>query len=226
MHLIRLLASQRLVQNIKHPILDGCVIYDLDELDAMVSRKMVTGDGTELIMGLRSLLRNLIGRYCYHYPAARRFKDEMVSVGILTIVKLVNSIGSVRLNRDIMYTTSLHVRRAIERMLNELQSNAAPSFTTQETLIREGKNPIFLVTDRETEADDKVIDSQENLYDILEVIANLRLDCELAIQIMDPNNWHLNDNELANKLGIERRRVSRCRKKLLNQCLLSMGEKE
>lgn len=224
MHLVRLLASQRKVQNIKHPVLDGCKTYNLSELEEMAARRIGGADPEELVLGLRSLVRNIVGRYCYHWPSTRRFKDDMISVAMEAVVTLVNRMVNNPPPRDIMYTASLHVRRAIERMLNKLQSNAAPSFTTQETLIRDGKLPVYLTTDREVEPDDKSVDNQEKLFDALEVVAKLRLDCELEAQIMDPDNWHLNDVELAAKLGVERRRVLRRRKKLLKQYQKMLGD--
>jgi hypothetical protein len=149
----------------------------------------------------------------------------MVSEGMMAVVKLVNNTLYIEeSDRDIMYLASLHVRRAIEHMLNEMQSNAAPSFTTQENLVISGKPPIFLATARDLEPEDAATTSQESLYDILEVIAKLRLDYELANKVMDPSNWHLNDYELADKLGSPRISIQKCRQRLLTQYKETIGE--
>lgn len=220
MHLVRLLASQRRVQNIKHPLLDGCAKYSVDELEEMVG-----GDPEALILALRSLVRNLVGRYCCHWPCTRRFEDDMVGEAMMAVVKLVgNTVYIEESDRDIMYLASSHVRRAIERMLNDMQSNAAPSFTVQEGLARNGKDPIFLSTARDLEPEDASTDSQESLFDTLEVIAKLRLDYELANKVMDPANWHLNDTELAAKIGSPRISVQKCRQRLLTQYKEAVGE--
>jgi DNA-directed RNA polymerase specialized sigma subunit len=226
MHLVRLTASQKRVKKITHPLLKDCKSYSLEELEEMVARKVNGGPPDELVMALRSIVRYLVGRYCWHWPSTRPYIDDMVSEGMLAIVKLVRELGKQPLKRDIMYMASLRARKSIERMLNAVQSNAAPSFTTQETLIREGKKPVYLATARDVEDDDKFVDKQENLFDILESIAALRLDCQLATQVMDPDNWHMNDVELADKLGVDRLRVFRCRTKLLEQYRSFTGDQE
>jgi hypothetical protein len=213
MHLVRLMAQQQGVYNVRNPLLDGCTVYKLEELEAMTG-----GPPEDLIMALRSLLRNIVGRYCRHWPCKRRFESDMVSEGMMAIVKLANSTVYIEDHeRDIMYLASLHVRRAIERMINEMQSNAAPSFCTQEKRAREGEAPIYLSAEKELEDDDASLDSQECLYDILEVVAMLRLDYELATKVMDPSNWGLNDYELADKIGSTRSLVMHCRLRLLEQ---------
>ncbi|OGN96969.1 MAG: hypothetical protein A2Z77_00535 [Chloroflexi bacterium RBG_13_51_36] len=226
MNLIRLGKNQLRSKKYEHPAFEGVRIFSQEELAALVEKRLMTGDKEPLILALRSTARFLIGCYLWHYPAARRFLDEMVGEALLAITKLVHV-----LNRDMLVDTGIQKIAAwricarIDTVLNLLQSISAPSVSTQRKYIKSLGWPIYIVSVREPCHDDKQCpDAEVGKFDMLDALDVLRDDCEMAARILEPDNWGLDDAELAESLGCTREYAGRCRRNLLLQFLKLVGE--
>ena len=154
------------------------------------------------------------------------FWKSSLKRGLLAVTMLVNKLQwEMLMCSHIQKLASRRIRNRIECMLNDLRSISAPVLPTQKNMQREGKSPIYLVAVREPVPDDKVCDdSEEAKYDMLDAVSALRNECDTAREILDPGNWGLSDEELAHKLGVPRRDISRCRCKLLSDFRTLIGE--
>lgn len=226
MNLIRLSATQRRVKKFEHPVFKGAVTYTKEDLNALVEERLSGGPDEPLILALRSTVRYLIGRYLWSWPSSRRFLDEMVGDGMMAITMLVNGLTrEILMGTHIQKLTSSRVRTRIEEGLNELQSLSAPCTRVQRRLIEGGEPPSYLVSEREPEHEDKSDpDSDLDRYEMMEALGHLRAECSMASQILDPDNWGLTDQELADKLGTHRITILRRRRRLLSQYHILIGE--
>jgi hypothetical protein len=228
MNLISLSASQRHVLYFKHPVFDECEQHSLEELSVMVESRIVDEESAdELILALRSMSRYLIGRYLWYWPVCRVYIDEMVGEAMLANTILVNKLSRESMaGRDILKISSRKVRTRIESMLNKLQSVAAPSVRWQYKLKELDGEPIYCQSIREPSEEDKVEECEQNRHDALEAIARLRAECDIAVSVLDPENWGLSDRELGKSLSVETRYIRQCRDDLYTQYLTLTGVSE
>jgi hypothetical protein len=226
MNLISLSAAQRKVLHFKHPVFENCVSYSLEELTEMVEDRIMNDAPIEtLIIALRSMSRYLIGRYLWYWPACRDYVDEMVGEAMLANTIMVSKLSRETLDgRDILKLSSRKVRTRIEAMLNQLQSMSAPSLRWQYKLkISEGA-PIYCQAVREPQEEDKVNqENEQNRHDALEAIARLRAECDIAVAVLDPENWGLTDKELGKYLKVPMWHIRQCRDDLYAQYLTLTG---
>jgi hypothetical protein len=229
MNLISLSAAQRKVLFFKHPVFDGCESYTLDELTEMVEDRILREAPTEeLILALRSMSRYLIGRYLWYWPVCRSYIDEMVGEAMLANTIMVTKLSRETLDgRDILKLSSRKVRTRIESMLNKLQSVSAPSLRWQYKLkVTEGA-PAYCQSIREPDEEDKVdCENEQNRHDALEAIARLRAECDIAVAVLDPDNWGVGDKELGKELGVPASHIRQCRDDLYAQYLTLTGAEE
>ena len=228
MNLIRLGATQRRVKAFDHPAFDGVVSYAPAELAELTEDRLCGAPADELTLALRSTARYIIGRYLWHYRAARPFVDEMVGEALLAITMLVNGLQrDMLIDSNIQKLASRRVRERVEEALNALQGVSAPCVRTQRRNLVENLPLECLEAEREPEPEDKVCQiNEETKYDLLDLVAALRETCEYERDILNPENWGLTDDELADKLGTSRRTINRCRNKLLTVYRTLTGETE
>jgi len=226
MTLIQLIPTQTACMSFDHPAYEGCRKYGLADLDMLAEARFAGAEPEQLILALRSISRYIVGRFLYHWPISRRFRDEMVGEAMLALTILVNNLTREELeSRPVAQVAAIRVRHRIEVMLNSMQSVSAPSIRTQENRQSAGLDPIYLRIERNPLPEDKAApDSETTKHDVLEAVAKLRTDCDISVAILDPINWGLTDTELAEKLGIYRMRVTRRRENLLFQYRELIGE--
>jgi len=228
MNLIRLCANQRRVKQFEHPAFKDVKPVSQEALADLVEARLDGGPTEPLILALRSTARYLIGRYMWHYPSCRRFLDEMVGEAMLAVTMLVSHLErDMLIDSNIQKLASSRIRGRIEECLNELQGVAAPCLRTQLGRLADGLKPDYLVSEREPKHEDKENpDAEEEKSDMLDALEVLRGECEMAALILDPDNWGLDDKELAEKLGCTYQYANRCRRNLLSQFLKLTGESE
>ena len=222
MNLVSLSAAQRKVMFFKHPIFEDCATYTKEDLANLVEERiMKDAPPEELILALRSMSRYLIGRYLWYWPVCRDYIDEMVGEAMLANTIMVTKLTRATLNdRDILKLSSRKVRSRIESMLNDLQSVSAPSIRWQYKLKATEGEPLYCQAVREPDEDDKVDgENEQNRHDALEAIARLRAECDIAVAVLDPENWGLTDKELSKSLKVPVWHIRRCRDDLYAQYL-------
>ena len=228
MNLIRLTANQRRVKAFDHPAFDDVVSYAPAELAHLTELRLQGAHPEELTLALRSTARYIIGRYLWHYRESRPYVDEMVGEALLAVTMLVSSLQRDMLtDLTIQKLASSRIRTRIEVILNDIRGVVAPALITQRRATEAGQPAIYFEAEREPEPEDKMcLINEEAKYDMLDVVAALREACEYERDVLNPENWGLTDDELAEKLGVTRPTINRCRNKLLTAYRTLTGDSE
>lgn len=228
--LVHLRSYHRKVKKFKHPLLDGVKPITEELADELVSKYIdnpCARTRSLLIMGLLSALRHLIGRYLGNWPATRPYLDDMVSEGLLSIVKTVNTLDTETLaGRSILHVATMRATKSIEALLYTLGSVAAPGRRTYEThtaagqevpyKIIEGGLEDVMLGDNTTQEEQDLIDAEEAL-DVM--AARLQLDADL----LKPEYRNLTAEEAAARLGVHHTTISRRRAKLRSRYHIEFG---
>ena len=230
MNLISLTASQQRCKIFEHPMFGSCVQSVSEDTlhELVVERIEEDADPEELILALRSCARYLIGRYLWHWPVSRAYLDEMVGEAMLAVTMLVNRLSWERLNdRPILKVASQHICDRVEEMLNKMVCMGSPCVRVQKRRAAEGELPSYIKVEREPLHGDRACpQNEEEKFDMLDAIAILREECDIASRILDPDNWGLSHTELGEKLGLARTTVARRRIRLFQQYQTMIGEDE
>jgi len=212
--LIKLSPAQNKVKAVKHDLLNDAVPFTEDELRDLLEKEQ----RQELMMALRSCLRHVCGRFLAHYPDCEPFMNDMVSEGMLAIVELSSNITlDLLANRTILDVAFTRIRDAIERYLNKAQG-AFASLTQQQTLLSETGEPHYPVNTGGYAEESEPVDEDDvfkrDVYDALESIeAKDRIDAT----ILCPVYWDVNDQNLADLLGVSRGLICQRKKALFRE---------
>ncbi len=167
---------------------------------------------------MRSVIRRLVGRYLANWHSTRRHVDDMVSVGMLSVVKTVDTLTDSTLNgRGFMPVASQRACKAIEVMLYDAGSLSCPGKRTQETYAAKGLETPYLIGETDLsnvaleDTSSKDIQDLIDAEDALKVMADrLQLDANL----LRPEFRGLTSDEAAAILGVHPTTVLRHRAKL------------
>lgn len=219
--LVHLRSHHRKAKKFKHPMLDSATPVSEKQATLLVDNYLADRSQenlVQLVMGLRSALRNLVGRFIANWPATKIYTDEMVSEGLLAAVKMVNNLTpEVLEGKNILELGSSRMQSAIERMLYMVDVVAAPAKRTHESRSAAGQ-PVTVavvecdlsnvsIPDHRSREEQDLIDAEE----AVDVIAKrLQLDADL----MKPEFRNLTNEEAAKLLGVSHMTVSRRRAKL------------
>lgn len=91
----------------------------------------------ELFFSNLHLVEHTVGRYLANWPETRRWKDDMVSVGIQTLLERIDKIDPNRSN--FRANTVNHLKSQIEMYLNKQRTSIHASLSTNYRRLREGK---------------------------------------------------------------------------------------
>lgn len=92
-YLVRLKKDQRKLRNVTTPLLKDAEKLSLDEINSRVDAYLndrTDSNKEQAVSAFYSMLRFIIGRYLAHWPTARKYEDDLASVGVLRIITLLN----------------------------------------------------------------------------------------------------------------------------------------
>lgn len=226
--MVKLGPSQQSVLPVKHPVLKK-VSSPLaeDEINELIPQAIAgsTQAREKLILGHLGMLRHTIGRYLYHWPLTRRFLDEMVSVGLITLTRQINMLTEDTLNEHELGVYLLqHICKHIEIEIAKLRGIAPASMRTNQRRVEKGKEPIYGAVETNLqnphvkdgfcymEAGFEELETME----VIELLQN-DVDSYLVPIILSRDCWGLNDHEIARKTGAPQQTVSWCRQEMLKR---------
>ena len=232
-YMVKLKPSQRRVMVVKHPLLDNASPPLTSEKIEELLPQAISGDQEArdaLILGHLSMLRNTIGRYIKHWPLTRRFQDEMVSVGLLTLTRVVNRLQEDTLGERLLGPYLLnYICKYIEIEITKLRGIAPASTSTNLRRIQAGRTPIF--GEIECSVDNPGVKEAHCYYeagfdevDTMEIVDRLRIESHNCELILDREYWGLNDSEAAKRTGIPQQTVQWYRTKMLKRYHELTGE--
>jgi len=230
---VHLTKVQRMKKKFSHPLLNNAPPALLGEQLEVVLERYFTGNKEardELIFGHFRYLRALVARYLYYWPITRPFLDEMVSVGLETIVEAVDNLKQSDLDSNTDYSFLRYLRGRIigkiEREVNDLRAITSASRRRNQILEGEGTEAIY----RENEADLTNVNSACGCFDsgfiflemqdILKAIAKNNKERGIIAEA----NWGLSNKEIAQKCEISERQVRRIRLNLLKRYYTLIGD--
>jgi hypothetical protein len=218
--LIRFMAGHRKAKQFNHPLLDGVKRFTSEELDVLASEVIQDSSKAEtLILALRSCLRYNIGRYIANFPACRPYIDDMVSEGFLALSLLVDRISFDLLDgRAIIKVASKHIQYRINKYLNRALAPVAASLNTQKLRITAGEEPFYglAVTNSYNGVEPAAPDFLGS-SDTIEALNKLVAQDSIDAHILCPTYWGWSGQQLGELLGVDRREISRRRRRLLKE---------
>lgn len=118
-HVIRLLPDQNRYKDFSHPLLDEAEKYRLTE------KQFKTATKKEQQLSFLWVVRQVVGRYLYHWPISKIWLDEMCSTGMEVICEIEDLTN----DRAIMNK----LQDAIDRTLNNARSLVRASLSTNKS---------------------------------------------------------------------------------------------
>jgi len=227
---VHLTKAQRRKKKFSHPLLNDAPPALIGEQLEIVLEQYFVGNEEareELILGHFRYLRSLVARYLYYWPITRPFLDEMVSVGLETIVVAVNNLKQSDLDGSDSYSFLKHLRGRligkIEGEINDLRAVASASRRRNQILEKGGVEAIYRVNEADlTDVKNACgrFDNEFTFFEIRDVLkATVKNDKEK--RIIAEENWGLSNKEIAQKCEISERQVRRVRLNLLKRyCIL------
>ncbi len=230
--MVHLTPAQRKRKKFSHPLTDeASAPLPEEEVLSLIAtyfandkeNKLHIEAGKELVVNYFRLLRSTVARYLYHWPITRRFLDEMVSSGTVSITRIVFNLKPEQLYGDTpLYTfTGLienTIRTDIENTINRLRGVVPAPRRTNCRREQENKKPVYGTVETDL-ASDIVADSKNcadtglfifETKDAIDAITRT----ELEKRILAQDNWGLSNVELSRKIGTSPQYIGRLRKQL------------
>jgi DNA-directed RNA polymerase specialized sigma subunit len=214
----------------KHPLLDGVKPVSKEQLEVLVAEYLENksqANRTALILSMRSVIRHLVGRYLANWPSTRNSVYDMVSEGMLTVVKTVDTLTNSTLNgRSIMKVVSQRAAKAIEAMLYETGSMCCPGKRTQETYAAEGLDTPYITNESDltgVSIEDNLSKEVQDLFDTEDALEVMAAQLQLDADLMKSEYRGLSSAEVAEMLGVHKSTILRHRAKLQNLYRVEFG---
>lgn len=93
----------------------------------------------ELLFSNLHLIEHTVGRYLANWPETKRWKDDMVSVGVETLLKKIDKIGPKTKAKWFRAQVVIILKRDIEIYLNNARTSVAASLRTNYRRVQDGK---------------------------------------------------------------------------------------
>ncbi|MHC4704260.1 MAG: sigma-70 RNA polymerase sigma factor region 4 domain-containing protein, partial [Planctomycetota bacterium] len=155
------------------------------------------------------------GRYMYHWPISRRFRDGMISEGLFALTLMIDGLPY---DRPVWEIAARKIESRINQFLNDNQSATSPSLRQQYYLKADGKDPIYLGDSIEVpeESHPQGV-GDESCRDILDAFCKLTPQDDIDVAIMDEFNWGRKLQDLADELGVGVGTIHRRKQRLYKQ---------
>jgi hypothetical protein len=174
-----------------------------------------------------SVIRHLVGRYLANFPSTRAYLDDMVSDGLLTVVKSVDNLNRDILGgRSIVKVISQRITKNIEAMLYEMGSIACPTQRTHERHLTQGEETPYITVESNltnVEASDNSSREAQDLIDAEDAISVMASRLQLDADLLKPEYRHLSAEEAGARLGVHHSTILRRRAKLRSLYKVDFG---
>jgi hypothetical protein len=230
MGMVKLRPSQQKVRPFKHLLLDTAQDALPDaKVDSLVVAALKGDDKArqELIVGHLSMLRHTIGRYLYHWPLTRRFRDDMISAGLQALTHAVNRLeGDTLGNKTLGQYLLNNICATVEDEIARLRGICPAPPSTNRRRSSNGDTPIFghVESDIENPAVQDgyyyYIEERFEEIDVLDMLDKLREESDKRTSLtllLDEEYWGLSDTEVSKKTGIPRQTISWYRSEMLKR---------
>jgi hypothetical protein len=227
---IHLRSYHRKVRKFKHPLLDGAKPVTEERAAELAEaylkdRSKINRDA--LVLSMLSMLRYIVGRYIANFPQTRAYLDDMVSEGLLTIVKSVDNLNSETLQgRNVIKVVSQRVVKYIEIMLYDSGSIASPDMRTSERHKLQGKETPYLIAESNltnVEALDSTSQEDQDLIDAEDALSVMAARLQLDADLLKSEYRHLTAEEAGARLGVHHSTILRRRAKLRSLYKVDFG---
>lgn len=198
------------------PLFLGVDGWDQELIEATAAKVMAgEADPGDLTLTLLGYLKYVLGRYLAHYPSCEPMMDDMIGEGVLAISRFSNEISvDILKGRGILDVVFMRIRVAVDQHLHKLRG-IGPCLTY---MVKDDEGELdYLESGEEYPEEAEPADEDDvfkrDMYDALEQIeARDKIDAH----ILCPDYWDLNDNKLAEMLGVSRQTIT-YRKSVLYQ---------
>ena len=225
-YMVKLKPSQQGGQLFRHPVFKGTKRPLTDEQIEELLPKSIAGEQSAreaLILGHMAMLKSTVGRYLKHWPLTRRFKDEMISAGLLTLTRVITNLQDDTLgDRPLGPYLLNHICKHLEIEIATLRGIAPAPVRTNQRRIKDGKSPIYGAI--ECDLNTAGVEERSCYYeagfeevDTMEIIDKLRIESHNCELLLDQEYWGLNDSEAAKRTGIPQQTVQWYRTKMLKR---------
>jgi len=201
-----------------------------DELES-IRNTWQTNNGAarqQLILGHLAMLRHTVGRYTYHWPVCRRFVDEMVSAGLLALVRAAARLSKIEWPTLVGIYLLNNVCAEIEDEVARLRGLCPAAPSTNRRRVNKGAAPVY--GEAESNLASQVFlggayaDLGFDVVDTLDTLSQLRREVPQLSHLLDVDAWGLSDRALADQLGVSRQTVQRNRVRLLTRYFELAGD--
>lgn len=138
MRLIRLSKAQDKWTKVGDPIFDLKVVLSDKENEKLISQ-FLNCQTEELRLKLMCanlhLVEHTVGRYLANWPETRRWKDEMVSIGLETLIRQIDK----KQPKFFRARTVLRIKAEIEQMLHSMRTSVSASLRTNTRRAKNGE---------------------------------------------------------------------------------------
>ena len=141
MKIIRLSRGQTKWTAVNSPIFDHIRVRTDEENAALVKAFSITRSDElreELIFSNLHLVQHTVGRYLCNWPETKRWKDDIVSVGLETLIQQIDKINGEHPER-FRGKVIIHMKCKIERYINDARTQVAASLSTNYRRIKNGR---------------------------------------------------------------------------------------
>lgn len=142
MKIIRLSKSQTQWTAVNDPLFESKIVRTDEENESLVKAYAITKSTElreELILCNLHLVEHTVGRYLANWPETRRWKDDMVSVGVETLIRRVDAIDKDTKAEYFRAKAVLHIKSYIEMHLNDSRTSVYASLATNYRRVRQGR---------------------------------------------------------------------------------------
>jgi hypothetical protein len=233
--MVHLTPVQRRRKRFHHPLTEGenlnHLLLEYFTIDEDSERRVEIGQ--ELIMNYFCLLRSIVARYLFHWPVSRRFLDEMVSTGVVTITRIITELKPEQLDEEDRFKSlggliEWSIRLNIETIINDFRGIVPASRRTNHRREQEGKKPFYgnveaNLTGEKIKNSHEYVDFEPFIFEVRDALKKIA-KTDLEEKILAPENWGLSHLELGKKIGKGARWVLAVRKRLRER-YRKLGEK-
>ena len=142
--MIRLSPAQTRTRWFKHGYSEMAITdVSKTEMEKMVLVYRETGDPChrqQCVGASIPVIEQMVGRFLFHYPCSRKYKDDLMSEGVLMAFKLIDELQLDKLN-NFKAVLANSLRRRIEEYLNEMENIIHAPLSTNYSRLADGREP-------------------------------------------------------------------------------------
>lgn len=218
--LVHLRSYHRKSKKFKHPVVENCKPITKDDAEllatALFNDRAKNKDA--FVNGMMSAIRHLVGRYLAAWPETKRYTDEMVAEGLLSVVRTANTLTKEILDgRPVLKVVTSRAQSAIEAALYKLGSVTAPAKATRDRNAAVGKSSPYRVAETDlskVDLFDNTTQEEKDLFDANDALEVMAKRLQLDVDLLKPEYRDLTSEEVAALLNVPQWTVRRRRARL------------